>query len=42
MSVAAEPLLLLLNAKNRDTVDDILSSCFRFRHDGVPKRVRSR
>lgn len=40
MAINEDSLLVLLNAKAKESVDDVFMTCFRYRHDGVPKRVR--
>jgi hypothetical protein len=40
MAIHEESLLVLLGAKSKEIVDDVFMTCFRYRHDGVPKRVR--
>lgn len=42
MTINEAPLLALLNAKAKNTLDDIFVTCYRFRYDGVPERVRMR
>jgi hypothetical protein len=40
MSINEQPLLSLLNAKGKETVNDVFVTAFRFRRDIVPARVR--
>jgi len=41
MSLDHSALLLLLSAKDKDIVEDIITTTFRFRYEGgVPNRVR--
>lgn len=39
MTIDEDALLCLLGANSKESIDDVLMTCFRFRQDTVPQSV---